>query len=653
MNSGLNVNDPTVVTAFKLALIHQGILILLLFGTLGLAWVTAREWRRNTKAADRSAAVAPPEPAARTLLRMGFGLLWILDGILQAQPGMAVGLPSQVMQPTAAASPAWVQHVVNWAGTSWSYHPIQAAAAAVWIQVGLGLWLLVARSGRLSQLAGLAALGWGLIVWMFGEAFGGIFAPGLSWLTGAPGSALCYCVGGALVALPLGWWHSRRPGRILLTGLGVFLVGMAVLQAWPGRGFWQGDVRGQPGSLASMAQSMAEVSQPRVIASIVSDFAGLTRAHGFAVNLVAVVALVVIGVAFISARRRLVRPAVIAFAVFGAAVWLLVQDIGIFGGVGTDPNSAIPMVLLAVAGYLALPTPVTGLVAESAAVPVAESADLEAVPAISIAPPAPLVSPGIADPAVPRSAGAPDEPPPAPAPSAPAGWRRRLRPASLPGAFAGARLATVAGVAAIGMIVFGTIPLAAAQASSSASPILAEAIDGASAPLNSPAPAFTLTDQNGQTVSLAGLHGKTILLTFLDPVCVTDCPLIAQEFRAAGVLLGRQSNRVELVAVNLNPLYANVSYLRAFDQEEHLADVPNWRYLTGTPAQLKVVWRNYGVTSQTLPAGAMLGHSDIAFVIGPTGRLQREMDFDPGPGTTATQSSFATELAQAAQQVMG
>jgi cytochrome oxidase Cu insertion factor (SCO1/SenC/PrrC family) len=543
--------------------------------------------------------------------------------------------------------------VVNWAGTSWSYHPIQAAAAAVWIQVGIGLWLLVASSGRLSQLAGLAALGWGLIVWVFGEAFGGIFAPGLSWLTGAPGSALCYCLGGALVALPLGWWHSRRAGRILLTGLGVFLVGMAVLQAWPGRGFWQGDVRGQPGSLASMAQSMAEVSQPRVIASIVSDFAGLTRAHGFAVNLVAVVALAVIGAAFISARRRLVRPAVIAFAVFGAAVWLLVQDIGIFGGVGTDPNSAIPMVLLGVAGYLALPTPVTGLVVESAVAPVAESADLEAVPAISITPPAPLVSPGIAGPAAPRSADAPDEPPPVPTPSAPAGWRQRLRPASLPGAFAGAQLATVAGVAAIGMIVFGTIPLAAAQASASASPILAEAIDGASAPLNSPAPAFTLTDQDSRTLSLASLRGKTILLTFLDPVCVTDCPLIAQEFREAGELLGRQSSRVELVAVNLNPLYANVSYLRAFDQEEHLADVPNWRYLTGTPAQLEVVWRNYGVTSQTLPAGAMLGHSDIAFVIGPTGRLQREMDFDPGPGTTATQSSFAAELAQAAQQVMG
>jgi hypothetical protein len=35
-------------------------------------------------------------------------LLWILDGFLQAQPKMAAGLPSQVIQPVAANSPAWV-----------------------------------------------------------------------------------------------------------------------------------------------------------------------------------------------------------------------------------------------------------------------------------------------------------------------------------------------------------------------------------------------------------------------------------------------------------------------------------------------------------------------------------------------------------------
>jgi hypothetical protein len=49
----------------------------------------------------------------------------------------------------------------------------------------------------------------------------------------------------------------------------------------------------------------------------------------------------------------------------------------------------------------------------------------------------------------------------------------------------------------------------------------------------------------------------------------------------------------------------------------------------------------------------MLGHSDTAYVISPDGRLLEELDFDPGPGTDATVSSFATELADAARSALG
>ena len=202
MNSGLNISDPTVVAAFKAALVHQGLIALLIFAVLGLAWVTVRAWlpaaaRTAPRRQRRGRPAASPEPAWRQLLRIGFGLIWVFDGILQAQPKMAVGLPSQVIEPTAASSPPWVQHVVNWAGTTWSYHPMQAGASAVWIQVGIGIWMLVGGPRvRWSRLAGLASVGWGLVVWVFGESFGGIFAPGLTWLFGAPGAALIYCVGG-------------------------------------------------------------------------------------------------------------------------------------------------------------------------------------------------------------------------------------------------------------------------------------------------------------------------------------------------------------------------------------------------------------------------------------------------------------------------
>ena len=42
MNSGIDVSDPAVVAAFKAALVHQGLIALLIFAVLGLAWVTVR-----------------------------------------------------------------------------------------------------------------------------------------------------------------------------------------------------------------------------------------------------------------------------------------------------------------------------------------------------------------------------------------------------------------------------------------------------------------------------------------------------------------------------------------------------------------------------------------------------------------------------------
>jgi cytochrome oxidase Cu insertion factor (SCO1/SenC/PrrC family) len=606
MNSGLNVDDPTVVAAFRAALLHQGVIALVIFAVLGFAWLTLRAWLPSRPAKATTGEVARPgpalaEPAWRQVLRVGFGIIWLFDGILQAQPKMAVGLPSQVIQPTAASSPGWVQHVVNWAGTAWSYHPMQAGAAAVWIQVGIGVWLLTASRGLLSRLAGVVSVGWGLVVWVFGESFGGIFAPGLTWLFGAPGAVLVYCAAGVLIALPERAWVTRQLGRVILGVLGVFLIGMAVLQAWPGRGFWQGTSHGRPGTLAGMTQSMAGTSQPHILAAWISAFTAFDEAHGFAVNLFAVAALALAGAAFLSARPRLARPALIGFTVLCLADWVLIEDFGFLGGLGTDPNSMIPFVLLAVAGYLALTQP-------------------------------PVTAPEAA---------------------ASASWRDRLQTALAPGPVASASLSSVAAVGAIGVIILGAAPMAAAQANPVADTILAQAVDGSNAPLDYAAPAFSLTDQNDRQVTLSSLRGKVVLLTFLDPVCTSDCPLEAQEFRQAGQQLGSADRRVELVAIVANPVDYEVGYTRAFDQQEDLASVPNWLYLTGSPGQLAKVWASYGIAADIEPAGSMIGHSEVAFAIDPGGRVREELDFDPGPGTAATQSSFAAELAGAARQILG
>jgi cytochrome oxidase Cu insertion factor (SCO1/SenC/PrrC family) len=622
MNSGLSPDDPTLVAAFRSALLHQSAIALLIVAFLWLLWATMRTWRLVTPGVKAGAkGEGGWEARGRAVLRVGFGMIWILDGILQAQPKMAGGLASPVIEPSAGASPGWVQHLVNWGGTIWSYHPITAGAASVWIQIGIGVWLLVAKNGPWSRLAGLASVAWGLVVWVFGEAFGGIFAPGLSWLTGAPGGVLIYVVAGALIALPENAWRSPRLGRLLLGGIGLFFIGMAVLQAWPGRGYWKGVIHGQPGTLAGMVQSMASTPQPHFLSALLADFGSFAASNGFAVNLVVVLALAAMGAVFVAGfvtgRPQLVRYAVWFGLVFCLAVWVLVQDLGFLGGLGTDPNSMIPFILLFSAGYLAL-TP----------------AAAHEAPAVVAA-----VAPTSADD---EGAGG-------------RGWSERLRaptPRAVRAAVATASLRSVGAVAALGIILLGAAPMAAAATNRTADPILALAIEGNSSPEDYPAPAFQLTDQNGQTVSLASLRGKVVVMTFLDPVCTSDCPIIGAEMKEAGLLLGSADKDVDLVAVVANPIYRSVEFTQAFDREEGLNTVPNWLYLTGSLSQLSRVWQHYGVAAEILPAGAMIDHSDLALIIDRTGHIREEVGADPGPGTASTQSSFSVLLSQYARQAL-
>jgi cytochrome oxidase Cu insertion factor (SCO1/SenC/PrrC family) len=130
-------------------------------------------------------------------------------------------------------------------------------------------------------------------------------------------------------------------------------------------------------------------------------------------------------------------------------------------------------------------------------------------------------------------------------------------------------------------------------------------------------------------------------------VCVSDCPVIAQEFRQADQMLGALSKKVEFVAIDANPLYTAPDYLLAFDHQENLSQISNWAYLTGSLPQLKSIWNNYGILIGYSPGGAMIAHSELAYVISPSGQMRYSLDSDPGASTSATKSSFAVTLANA------
>jgi cytochrome oxidase Cu insertion factor (SCO1/SenC/PrrC family) len=606
MGRSLQTGNSLVVSSFHSALFRQLLVVFLVVVLCAVAFNVVRtiQYRRLREHGLTSfptpSPTRAPEPLARRVLRIGFGCIWVLDGLLQIQSSMPLGLPSNVIQPAASGSPGWVQHLVNSGVTIWSDHPVEAAAATVWIQLGLGIWLLVAPRGRWSRLGGAAGAAWGILVWIFGEAFGSIFAPGLTWLFGAPGAVIFYCAAGVLIALPERAFSSPRLGRIVLGLGGLFLIGMATLQAWPGRGYWQG----HGGTLGAMVRTMAQTPQPAFLSSWLDSFAAFDTAHGWGVNLFAVISLSGIGALFLTGRKRLVGAGIIALVVLCLADWVLIEDLGFLGGLGTDPNSMLPMALLFVCGYLALTyPPVEAATTAQTDVAATDAGDL--------------------------TGGGP--------------WWRRVTLSYL--------LRATAAVTALVVVLIGTAPMALAAVNPNADPILSEAVDGTPNAIDMPAPPFALVDQHGQQVSLASFRDHVIALTFLDPVCTSDCPLIAQEFRNTDERLATQSNRVDFIAIVANPIYRAVSFTNAFDRQEGLTHVANWYYLTGSLPELRRVWNSYGVPVETIPDGAMVAHADLAFVIDDHGRERDALIDDPGP-SQSTASSFSSLLLNQIDQVL-
>jgi cytochrome oxidase Cu insertion factor (SCO1/SenC/PrrC family) len=609
MGSAPGSGNSTIIHEFHTALGRQAALILVVLVFLFVAWNGLRSLQYRRAVAQGAPFPPPrpvvsPEPPARRLVRLSFGSLWVVDGLLQLQQAMPLGMPSSVLRPGASTSPEWVQRLVGFGVEAWSRHPTSAAAAAVWIQLGIGMFLLVAPRGRWSRLAGLGSVAWGLIVWVFGEAVGGLFAPGLTVLFGAPGGVLLYVVAGGLVALPDRAWAGQRLGRVITSAAGAFLVLMAVLEAWPGRGFWQGGTHAKPGALAGMVQQMAVTPQPHLISSAVASFASFDEAHGWGVNLFVVVALSVTGLALLSGRRRLLYPAVMTLIVLGLADWVLIEDFGVFGGTGTDPNSMLPMLLLLVVGYQA--------VIRAPALSAVSVTDLGEVATVNDGTPT----------------------------------RRWWE--VLDSSYAGRLAATVG---AIVVVLIGAAPMVAASASSRTDTDLVEAINGAPQASSRPAPAFHLVDQRGRPVSMADLRGFTVAMTFLDPVCTTDCPVIAQEFKAANQMLGPAARKVRFVAIAANPQYHSVTAIDDFDRQEGLASQSNWLYLTGSTSALAAVLNSYGVAVTNGVAGSMTIHADLAYVIDSGGVTRWILNADPG-ASSADHASFSSLLVSEIDQAM-
>jgi protein SCO1/2 len=138
------------------------------------------------------------------------------------------------------------------------------------------------------------------------------------------------------------------------------------------------------------------------------------------------------------------------------------------------------------------------------------------------------------------------------------------------------------------------------------------------APPNSKAPDFTLLNQEGERFVSTTLRGKIVVLDFIYTTCTDVCPLFTANFaQLQRTLKNENKGDVFFISITTDPEVDSPKVLKAYARR-YGADFQSWAFLTGTEAQLKEVWKGFGIRVIKKGRG-LIQHTGLTTVIDPRG----------------------------------
>lgn len=136
-------------------------------------------------------------------------------------------------------------------------------------------------------------------------------------------------------------------------------------------------------------------------------------------------------------------------------------------------------------------------------------------------------------------------------------------------------------------------------------------------------PNVKLVDQHGNSVNLASLKGRLVLVDFIYTPCPGPCELMTAKLSKVaerlGAALGKQ---VEIVSITLDPEHDGPEQLLDFAKTQN-ARRRGWLFLTGEPQSVEDVMASFKVQRRREPNG-MIDHVIEFFLVGRDGRELRQ-----------------------------
>ena len=148
---------------------------------------------------------------------------------------------------------------------------------------------------------------------------------------------------------------------------------------------------------------------------------------------------------------------------------------------------------------------------------------------------------------------------------------------------------------------------------------------------------FSLTDQDGRTVTSDSLKGKPTLIYFGYTYCPDVCPTSLLLMETAVEQIGPDAaKKVNLVFITIDPERDTKELIKGYVSNFG----PTFIGLTGTPAQVEQVTRAYRVYSQKVPgkdgAPYLMDHSSIVYLLDRNGRFVTHFTHEAKAETIAT-----------------
>jgi protein SCO1/2 len=151
-------------------------------------------------------------------------------------------------------------------------------------------------------------------------------------------------------------------------------------------------------------------------------------------------------------------------------------------------------------------------------------------------------------------------------------------------------------------------------------------------PVIGPAPPFALTSQDGRTVTLAGLRGKVLAVTFIYTSCPDICPLLTEKMAQVQDDLGPNfGSKIVFVSITLDPERDTSQVLKDYAQLFG-AKPEGWVFLTGPLEAIRGLTRQYGVFFEKKLDGSV-DHTQLTTLIDADGQMRVQYlgaRFDPG-----------------------